>query len=176
MNATRMLAQLELHEGLKLHVYCDTLGNETLGIGYNVTARGLEEFTRTVGHTIVPGPACITSAEARRQCLADIARVERAVIVHFPPYPSLGDVRQRVVLDLAFNIGFSALGFKRCAAAIARRDWSTAAVELHKAHWAQQVEPDVDLHADAVAIHNERVRGRADRLARMLLTGEDFTV
>lgn len=167
-----MLRQLALHEGIKLHYYLDTLGNTTNGIGFNVTARGVHELERMIGRKL-NAVGDITTVEACQVCLQDIARVERAVLVYFPEYASLNDVRKRVCLDLAFNIGFKALGFKHCIADIKIGDWSSAAVELHKAHWALQVEPSVDLAADAAAILNERVRGRADRLARMLLTGQD---
>lgn len=164
MNVDRMLAQLELHEGVRLRTYLDTEDNETLGIGYNIEARGLEDFERTIGRKIdTAANPCITMQEARLQCLADIKRVEHAVIVHFPEYESLSEVRQRVVIDLAFNIGFRALAFKQTIAAVKRRDWSTATRELYKSKWAYQVDDGPGGHF-----------GRADRLGRMLLTGEDY--
>lgn len=172
MNNQRMLAQLIEHEGLRLQFYTDTLGNVTDGIGFNVTARGVGELERMIGRKI-NAEGDITSDEAKAVCLQDIARVERAVRVYFPEYDRLNEVRQRVVIDLAFNIGFRALGFKHCIEDIKKQDWSGAAVELHKAHWAIQVEPSVDLTADAAKVANEPIRGRADRLARMLLTGMD---
>lgn len=165
-----MLKQLQLHEGIELQLYPDTEGNDTLGIGYNVAARTLEEFNRTIGRKIdVAAKPCITHDEAVQQCLADITRVERAVVVHFPEYQLLNEVRQRVCVDLAFNIGFKALGFKKCIAAIKINDWSWAARELIKSHWSTQVQPGVK-----ASLTNTKIQGRADRLSRMLLTGADY--
>lgn len=159
----RMIAQLELHEGVRCKVYPDTEENLTLGVGYNITARGIEEFERTIGRQIdLTADPCITPEEARAQLVADIQRVQRAVLVHFPTFADLNEVRQRVVLDLAFNLGFRALNFQKCIAAIKRQDWSTAARELFKSRWAYQVDDGPGGRL-----------GRADRLARMLLTGLD---
>lgn len=164
----RMLAQLALHEGVELHPYLDTMGNTTVGIGYNVTARGWDDWDAITGNRDHQG---VLRADCYKVCLADIDRVERVLGVHVPFYAQVDPIRQRVLVDLTFNIGLKSLGFKNCLAAIERRDWSKAAMELHSAHWAQQVEPDVDLTADAATILNEKIRGRADRLAKMLLTG-----
>ena len=165
INQARMLAQLELHEGLRLEVYTDTEGNDTLGIGYNITGRTIEDFEATVKREIHLGlKPCITVAEARLQCAADARRVERAVIAHFPFYMQLSEVRQRVVVDLAFNIGFHALAFKQTRAAIEAQDWSRAYRELYKSKWAYQVDDGPGGHF-----------GRADRLGKMLLTNIDYT-
>ncbi len=173
VNPAKMQEQLCLHEGVKLRFYLDTEGNKTWGVGFNVTARGQSELERILERPLNEIGECRRS-EVMRVLALDIERVQKAVMLYFPPFADLNEVRQRVVVDLAFNMGFNALGFKKCIAAITKKTWSTAAVELHKAHWAKQVEPSVDLNADAVAIHNEPIRGRADRLAKMLLTGEDY--
>lgn len=168
----RMREQLVLHEGLLLHPYLDTLGNTTIGVGYNVTARGWDDWDRITGNRDHQG---VLRGDALKVLDADVRRVERAVLALWPFYARLDEVRQRVAIDLSFNVGMKALGFKRTIAACERGDWSEAAMELHKAHWALQVEPGVDLDADAAAILNEKIRGRADRLARMLLTGQDWS-
>lgn len=174
VNVPRMEQQLQLHEGLRLSQYIDTLGNITIAVGYNVTARGWDQLGHMLGLNI-DGPIVLTVAQALCVLDQDIDRVQRAVMITAPWFDQLNEVRQRVCVDLAFNIGLGALGFKQTIAAIKTQNWSVAAVELHKAHWAKQVEPSADLNETAVQIHNERVRGRADRLAKMLLTGLDYT-
>lgn len=164
MNVERLVQQLVLHEGVSLHAYLDTLDNETLGVGYNVTARGVEFFERTIGRALVPPTLTCTKAEALLVLRADIARIEPAVRLHFSLYDTLNDPRQRVVMDMAFNLGFGALNFKACIAAIVVHDWSTAARELYKSRWAYQVGDGPGGRFD-----------RADRLAGMLLTGQDYT-
>lgn len=166
MNADKLLAQLAVEEGIRLRIYLDTEGNDTLGIGYNVTSRGFDFMERTLRRKVAQahGADIITRPEAFQVCAADIARVEAAVKVHWPFYLKLDDVRQRVAVDMAFNMGFSALGFKNTIAAIERRDWSRASRELYKSKWSRQVGDGEGGRFD-----------RCDRLARMLLTGQEPT-
>jgi len=68
-----------------------------------------------------------------------------------------------VLVDLAFNLGLGLLGFKNFLAAVKVHDWSKAAKELYRSKWAYQVDDGPGGHF-----------GRADRLAKMILTGEDY--
>lgn len=163
-------AQVVFHEGLKLYVYKDTEGNFTLGVGYNVTSRTLEFFERTIGRDIDWdeddfNPHNHTPIVTRTECLkvlrADLERVEKAVQLHFAIYNSLDPVRQRVALDMAFNMGTKALGFRNAIAAVKERNWSRAARELYNSKWSRQV-------GDGPG----GKRDRCDRLANMLLTGQ----
>lgn len=169
VNQDKVVAQLVLHEGLKTNVYTDTEGNLTLGVGYNLTSRGPEFFERTIGRKLIlhDGSKC-AAITTRAECLqvlhADIIRVEKAVTVHWPYYLKLEEVRQRVAVDMAFNMGLSALGFKNTIAAVERRDWSRAVREMYRSKWARQVGDGEGGKFD-----------RCDRLARMLLTGQEPT-
>jgi lysozyme len=165
VNEHHMLAQLVLHEGIRLRVYLDTEGFETIGVGYNVSARGWDFLERTIGRKVTAGAGdLITRDEALKVCAEDIARVQSAVLVHWPYYAQLSEVRQRVAIDMAFNLGLRALGFRNAIAAIERNNWSKASRELYKSKWANQVGDGVGGKFD-----------RCDRLARMLLTGQEPT-
>lgn len=169
-----ILDQLVLHEGIKLQPYRDTEGFWTILCGYNLSARGWLFIEQTLGRRVVPTDVTagrpfgrvegLTRDDALRVLAADVDRVEAAVKVHFPTYLALDPVRRRVVLDMAFNMGFRALGFKATIAAVKARDWSTAARELYKSKWAYQV-------GDGPG----KKRDRCDRLAQMLLTGLEPT-
>lgn len=161
-----MTAQLLLHEGCKLRLYKDTKGLNTIGVGYNVAARTMAEFERVIGRSVVLSTTsdCITREEALDVLLMDIRRVEQALRTHFPTYDKLNEVRQRVLLDLAFNLGLAVLNFKDCLACVVVSDWSGAARELFRSKWAYQVDDGPGGRF-----------GRADRLSFMLLTGTDVT-
>lgn len=156
-----MMAQLVLHEGCRLKPYLDTEGNWTVLVGYNLTARTWDPIERVLGRKLrivaTPehpfGEPALTRADAARVLAADLDRLERAVPVAFPAYERLSEVRRRVVLDMAFNMGTRALGFRQAAAAAEAGQWSRCARELYKSRWARQV------------------GARCDRLARMILTG-----
>lgn len=161
MNKARMVQQLVLHEDLRLVPYKDSLGNLTVGVGYNVRARGWNvwnEITNPDGpeDDVDQSPVTITEVGCYQVLSADIDRVEAAVKVHWPYYEKLDEVRQRVAVDMAFNMGLGALAFKKTIAAVERQDWSTATRELYKSRWSSQV------------------GRRSSRLGQMLLTGKDY--
>lgn len=163
VNRERMAEQLILHEGLRLKPYLCSEGYLTILVGYNVDARGWQELGRMLGRP-VNADSVFTREDALKVLAIDIERFEKATIVHFPEYKKLSEVRQRVVLDMAFNMGFRALGFVQTKAAIISGNWSKAARELYKSKWANQVDD------------GEGGRfGRADRLVQMLLTNTDYT-
>jgi lysozyme len=68
----------------------------------------------------------------------------------------LNDVRQRVLVDMAFSMGVvGLLNFKRTLATIQAGDYQQAATMMLDSRWAKQVGQ------------------RVERLARMMATGKD---
>lgn len=113
--------QLTRHEGVRLLPYVDTAGKVTIGIGRNLTDRG------------------ITEAEARQFLDADI-NTALSDLSTFPWFAGLDVVRQRALIDLCFNIGLPRLkGFVKLLAALERHDWDAASVELLNSAYAAQV-------------------------------------
>jgi lysozyme len=158
----RIEEQLLLHEGFRAEPYLDTEGNWTVGVGYNITGRGLEALESTIKRRLPRDlQFSLTRDEALAMLRVDVNRVERAVRMYFPEYADLNEVRQRVCVDMAFNMGYTALGFKKVIAALKRRDWS--AREMFKSKWAGQVGDGEGGRWD-----------RADRLSKMILTGQDY--
>ena len=86
----------------------------------------------------------------------DIAAMERDLQHALPWVATLDEVRQRVLLDMAFNMGIvGLLGFKRTLATIQAGDYQAAATMMLDSRWAKQVGQ------------------RAERLSRMMATGKD---
>lgn len=161
----RIEEQLILHEGLRERAYIDTLGNWTVGVGYNLSARGIAPLRRLLGRAFPAtfSRVVLSRDEALTVLLADIKRVETSVRKAWPYYDKLSPIRQRVALDMAFNLGHRAAGFKRAIAAAEREDWPGVVSELYKSRWAYQVGDGPGGRFD-----------RADRLARMVLTNQDY--
>jgi lysozyme len=137
MDRDKLIKQLELHEGLKQKVYKDSLGIETIGIGRNLRDKGIshEEVLFLVNNDI-------------NECEEDLKT--------FDWWNELDDVRQRVVLDMRFNLGPTRFrGFKRTIKAIADGKYKDAATYMLESKWAKQV------------------KGRAKRLALMMELGRD---
>ena len=133
-----MIRQLRLHEGERLKPYRCTAGKLTIGVGRNLEDRGI-------------------SAEESAMLLAnDIAAMERELQHALPWAATLDEVRQRVLLDMAFNLGIvGLLAFKRTLGAIAAGQYQQAATMMLDSKWARQVGQ------------------RAERLSRMMATGKD---
>ena len=121
MNRQLLRSQLERHEGLRLKPYRDTVGKLTIGYGRNLEDVG------------------ISRDEAEFMLDNDIDQVERQLET-VDEYRDLDAVRQAVIANMAFNLGFAGLmGFKNMWAAIGRRDWESASEEMLNSKWARQV-------------------------------------
>jgi lysozyme len=152
------IEKLIAHEGLKLQVYQDTLGIDTIGIGRNLEDRGItqEELDDldipTIDHVYEYG---ITEADAVYLATNDVQIVEEELVRAHPCVDSLDAVRQLIVIDMAFNMGVPRLcKFKNMWAAIHDEDYPTAAKEMLDSRWASQV------------------KGRATKLANAMHNGE----
>ena len=133
-----MVRQLRLHEGERLKPYRCTAGKLTIGVGRNLEDRG------------------ITREESAVLLANDIADMERELQRALPWVARLDEVRARVLVDMAFNLGVvGLLAFKRTLAAIEAGQYQQAATMMLDSKWAKQV------------------GGRAERLSRMMATGKD---
>ena len=163
VNRARMFEQLVLHEGLKLKRYKCTAGKWTIGVGYNYEDRGLEAAEKICGRKIDPAEG-ITKDEAVAICNADIDSYERRLAKAWPHYNNLSEVRQRVALDMFFNMGGRLATFKETRKAAERGDHGLVAYNMMKSLWSKQVGDGPGKRYD-----------RAERLAEMWLTDKDYT-
>jgi lysozyme len=123
-------------EGTRSKVYTDTVGRLTIGVGRNLSDVGLSHDEIDL---------LLENDCARAFALAST----------FPWFAALDDVRQRVVLNLAFNLGSRLLLFHDTLSAIARGAYVVAADHLQHSKWFTQVGQ------------------RGPRLVAMLRTGQD---
>lgn len=107
------------HEGYSEFPYIDKIGKITIGVGYNLSDRGLPDEW------------------INRQCHEDINYFHEK-LSQFPWFSSLNDDRQIVLVDMAF-MGFKKFcGFKKMIAALEIGDFDKAADEMLDSNWAQQ--------------------------------------
>jgi len=139
MNFSKLKKDLIVSEGLRLKPYKDTTGKLTIGVGRNLEDVG------------------IAKEEAFFLLKRDIQHLQNE-LKKIPDFSKLADseVRQRVVAEMAFNIGVNRLlKFKKMWAAISFGNWDIAAKEMLNSKWAKQV------------------GNRAYRLAKRMKTGSD---
>ena len=137
------MEKLVAHEGLRLQVYKDTLGIDTIGIGRNLEGRGISE--EELDWMDIPNMDAIyehgiSEADATYLAQNDVQIVEEELLRAHPCVENLDAVRQLVLIDMAFNLGVPRLcKFKKMWAAIHENKFDVAAKEMLDSRWANQV-------------------------------------
>ena len=137
------IKKLIAHEGLRLEVYQDTLGIDTIGIGRNLEDRGITE--QELSDLGIPSIELvyengITEVDAVYLATNDVQIVETELVRAHPCVDKLDSVRQLILMDMAFNMGVPRLcKFKNMWVAIHEDDFITAAKEMLDSRWANQV-------------------------------------
>ena len=158
---THLVKQLIKSEGLRLEVYQDTLGIDTIGVGRNLEDRGISQ--EELDAMDIPNIDTIyqygiTEADAAFLLENDIEIVENEIVKAHPCVKDLDSVRQLVLVDMAFNMGVPRLsGFKKMWAAIHEGDFPTASREMLDSRWAVQVKGRS--HKLAHAMHHGELKG-----------------
>jgi lysozyme len=112
-------------EGCKLTAYKDSRGLWTIGVGH-LLPQG-QDWT---GHTIPQEQADLM--------LADDMQTARVLASEFPHYDELNEVRQAVLISMAFQLGSKPLHWPHFMAALEARDYNAAADAGLDSLWAKQ--------------------------------------
>lgn len=122
MNRMALKADLERDEGMRLFPYRDTVGKMTIGVGRNITDRG------------------ISATEAYAMLDNDISMAEIDLDRNYPWWRALPEPAQRALANMAFNLGIGRLSkFQGMLSALKAGDYQGAANEALDSSWAQQV-------------------------------------
>lgn len=119
--AAKLRRSLVLHEEYKKFPYVDTVGKITIGIGYNLTDRGIDDQW------------------INDQYNRDVAYFYAQLSKDFDWFLSLNEDRQIVLVDMCFMGYQRFLEFKGMLDALAKGDFKQAAVEMLDSKWATQV-------------------------------------
>lgn len=125
MNADFMLtitADLRRDEGVRLKIYRDTVGKQTIGVGRNLDDLGLSDD------------------EVDYLLANDIKRCTAELDTALPWWRDMPEPRQRGLLNMAFNLGTpTLLTFRKMLTALRLGDGETAARHALDSKWARQV-------------------------------------
>lgn len=111
-----------LHEGVRNKPYKDTVGKLTIGVGRNLTDRGLRDN------------------EVEFLLQNDLQEVTQELKERLPWTEKLDPVRKTVLQDMLFNMGWPVLsGFKNTLKFIEQGEYEKAAVAMLQSKWATQV-------------------------------------
>jgi lysozyme len=119
---SELLAMLVRHEGVRLFPYTDTVGKLTIGVGRNLTDKG------------------ITRDEAEYLLSNDVDEVRAALRREFYWYTLLTGPRQDALADMCFNLGLAGLRrFSDTLAAVEAGRYEVAAAHMLNSTWREQV-------------------------------------
>lgn len=139
----KLIDQIMLHEGVRASVYKDTKGIPTIGVGFNLLKEGARELIEGVGadyDAIRSGRAALSREQIIDLMEEDIRTAVADAKSIFSNFDQLDGLRQRALVDLAFNLGRSRLSkFKNTIAKIEAQDWEGAARGLRRSLWFKQV-------------------------------------
>lgn len=122
MDRLRLKRQLIIDEGVRNKVYKDSVGIPTIGVGRNLQDKGLSE------------------KEISFLLDNDIDEVETELNKNLPWYKDLDPVRQEVLCNMCFNLGWPRLSlFKVTLHLIETKQYSAAATAMLQSKWATQV-------------------------------------
>ncbi|GAA4652067.1 hypothetical protein GCM10023116_43510 [Kistimonas scapharcae] len=134
MDATDLI---KLHEGCRLKPYRCTANKLTIGWGRNLDDNGIDQ------------------EEADFMLDSDVIAVEKELGSNLSWFCSLDEVRQAVLTDMCFNLGWPRLSaFKKTLQHIEGGHYELAAIEMLNSKWARQV------------------KNRAARLSEMMQSGK----
>lgn len=129
-------------EGYEAKAYKDTRGNWTIGYGFNLSdasaraklaAHGLNPYALIRGGTI-------SALKAEALLVQEVAIAKVIARENFPSFDSHPLVVRQILVDLSYNLGENKVDdFVDFKAAIAKKDYKTAAAELVDSKWYSQV-------------------------------------
>lgn len=132
-----LLELITLHEGVRRFPYRCTAGKLTIGVGFNLDDVGLypEEIDFILSNRI--------------------RKIRAELTARYPWVEDLDEVRQAVLLDMAYNLGIARLSkFRMTLNSIQHGEYKRASGEMLDSRWAEQV------------------GRRATRLSEMMETGK----
>jgi GH24 family phage-related lysozyme (muramidase) len=143
MDTSQAETRIAENEGKRAHVYTDTAGHPSVGIGFNLDRQGAKDAIQAVGadyDKVRAGQQDLTDDQISRLFEQDLNQAVGEASSLVSNFSSLDDPRQFVVVDMIFNLGSSGFGqFHHAIAAIQSQDWEAAGEAMTQSSWYSQV-------------------------------------
>lgn len=121
MNFNQLTDELKRDEGFESRVYTCSAGKQTVGYGWNLEDMDMPEHI-----------AELLLQHAIGKALEEAEK--------FPWFFELSESRQRVIINMIYNLGINRFkGFKKMIAAIERKEYFEAAAQMKDSLWYRQV-------------------------------------
>ena len=131
------------HEGVRPHIYKDSLGIPTVGIGFNMMRPDAKLIFKSLGlnyNDILSGSTDLSDQQMRDLFIECLKIAYKDVKQYMPNYDSLPREIKLGLIDMSFNLGINRLSkFVKTKEYIVKGDYKAAANELKNSKWAGQV-------------------------------------
>jgi GH24 family phage-related lysozyme (muramidase) len=138
-----ILSFIKKHEGVRPHVYPDSLGIPTVGIGFNLQrpdAKAIFNKLNLNYDGVLSGKTDLTNDQVKALFTECLQIAYKDVKQYMPGFDSLPRNIKLGLLDMSFNLGYTRLSkFIKTKELIQRGNYKNAAVELRNSKWAGQV-------------------------------------
>lgn len=125
-----LISEIRRDEGVRYSPYLDTVGINTVGVGHNLKARPIPEDWQYP----------LSDEQVNSLLSNDLLIVFSGLDAHLGWWRTLSYARQRVLANMAFNLGIDGLlGFKNTIQRIKDGDYDGAASGMMLSKWAAQV-------------------------------------
>jgi len=131
----RVQEQIKKHEGLRLRVYRDTVGVNTIGYGHNMNT----PYPWNIQAKYEKNVSQITKQDAEEIFQVDFLNALYIARNSIETFDSLPGPKKEAFINMAFNLGNRIKYFRKMINAINRFDYLTAANEMENSIWARQV-------------------------------------
>lgn len=164
MNLGKLLDRLKVAEGFRAERYRDSLGFWTIGYGRLIDGRrgaGLSNSEAAIMLSrnwafLVDGVFKVTEEGGEYLLTKSVSQMLTELAIRLPWWERLDDVRQRVIAEMAYQIGIQGLlAFHTTLGHMERGEVDQAADQMLLSRWARQTP------------------GRAHRLSETYRTGKD---
>jgi len=134
---------IKQHEGVRPHVYLDSKGIPTVGIGFNLLRPDAKSMISNLGldyDKVLSGTQDLSDQQMHNLFSACLKIAYADAKKYIPSFDNLPRDIKLGILDLSFNLGFNRLSkFTKTKEFIVRGDYRSAANELKNSKWATQV-------------------------------------
>lgn len=125
-----LIQELRRDEGVRYSPYADTRGFQTVGVGHNLHVSPLPQ-----GWTYP-----LNDEQVNALLTVDLDGTFAGLDAHIPWWRNLSYARQRVMVNMAYNMGVNGLmGFPHTLADIKAGNYAQAATDMSQSLWAKQV-------------------------------------
>lgn len=143
-----VIQRLVFNEGCVLHIYKDSEGKDTIGIGRCIETNPLTTEEKKICGDITKG---ITKNDAFFLCRNDIYNVCKALDRNMPWWRNLNQDRQYVMIDLVFQMGIDGVKlFKRFLQNLQIGNYDRAKEELLDSKYAKQTPKRANRNANCI--------------------------